>query len=779
MRLAVALRGHLLQRHSLAEVGRSLGVGDKGTILHNYRGKRRADLTGNYLLWEAYKSYARNDNDMNRNIFNKLMPEFPQPERRIMDRVMRCAMVPKFKVDTPMLEQHLLDIRKERAQLLTSAGITEAGELRSTAKFQNLLVQRGVEIVRKPSVTDPSRTIPAFSKTDQFMADLLQHEDPTVQALAAARLGVRSTIEETRTVRLLSIAKLDWPGYCDGNLPVPLKYAGAHTHRLSGDWSCNLQNLPSGRGGKVSKLRKALCAPPGHKVVVADKSQVECIAEGQLVLTEQGPKAIQNVQLTDRVWDGTEFVSHEGVVFKGIQTVISYQGLTATPEHVVYPASDPAKEGVPLSIAATLGLDIQTANRAHAVRQTQVRSSVMSRLQDLWRTGHKISVQGRENLSAMGAGKLVAPFLRWAGDRPHRQRRTLRTGQFATVNTAGECQQPDYYGLGDDAFRHQIGAGGFQAAIPGVRLWSRSNPASGQARTDRRTDNSALQDQLPKKAKVYDIVNAGPRHRFMVSGVIVSNCRITAYICGQEDLLQLFRDRADPYAAMASRIFGFEVDKTKHPVHRFIGKSATLGLGYGCGHERFNAMVISSARMLGVDLGTTWDEGMARHAVKVYRLANPRIVFAWKRLDGILATTWCHGVPPVMQFGPVNIGHGYVEGPGDLKMHYGKPRFDAETQEFLFDYAGRTHKMYGAKMLENIVQFLARTNTMHDALRISDRGYPFQMQSHDELIWIVPDDKVDDCLETALREMRRAPMWAPGLPLDAEGGFGQSYGDVK
>jgi DNA polymerase len=211
LRLAVALRGHLLQRHSLAEVGRGLGVGTKGTILESARGKRRADMVGDPEYWRAYQEYAINDNAINRAIFLKLMPEFPASERRIMDRVLRCAVVPRFVVDRNLLEGHLIDIRNEKARLLQEAGITDAGELRSTAKFEKLLREHGVEIQYKPSTTDPNRQIPAFSKTDKFMADLQCHEDPAVQALAAARLNVRSTIEETRTERLLSIANLEWP----------------------------------------------------------------------------------------------------------------------------------------------------------------------------------------------------------------------------------------------------------------------------------------------------------------------------------------------------------------------------------------------------------------------------------------------------------------------------------------------------------------------------------------------------------------------------------------
>src|SRR5207253_7168150 len=77
-----------------------------------------------------------------------------------------------------------------------------------------------------------------------------------------------TTIEETRCKKLLSIASLPWSA--ESLMPVPLKYAGAHTHRLSGDWRLNMQNLPRG-----STLRKSLVAPIGSSVIVADLAQIE------------------------------------------------------------------------------------------------------------------------------------------------------------------------------------------------------------------------------------------------------------------------------------------------------------------------------------------------------------------------------------------------------------------------------------------------------------------------------------------------------------------------
>lgn len=63
---------------------------------------------------------------------------------------------------------------------------------------------------------------------------------------------------------------------------------------------------------------------------------LSCIAEGELVLTDRGLVPIEQVTLEHRVWDGECWVSHEGVVYKGRKEVVSYEGLTATPDHLVW-----------------------------------------------------------------------------------------------------------------------------------------------------------------------------------------------------------------------------------------------------------------------------------------------------------------------------------------------------------------------------------------------------------------------------------------------------------
>jgi DNA polymerase len=103
----------------------------------------------------------------------------------------------------------------------------------------------------------------AFSKTDEGFKALLEHEDTRVQAVVAARLGTKSTIEETRTERFIGIATR-------GPMPVPLRYYAAHTGRWGGDDKINLQNLQ-----RTSPLKKAILAPFGMVMIDSDSSQIE------------------------------------------------------------------------------------------------------------------------------------------------------------------------------------------------------------------------------------------------------------------------------------------------------------------------------------------------------------------------------------------------------------------------------------------------------------------------------------------------------------------------
>ena len=210
MGLVRCLRGHLLKGVSLETVAAHFHLQAKGHTIAQVKGMRRAQIMGQPVLWKAFKEYCAHDVELTWQIFNLLAPEMPRTEFRVMDLVLRCAVTPVFHADIPLLERHLQEVAAEKERLLVEAG-ADKGDLMSTEKFKQLLVARGIEIEYKPSPSNPEIMNPCFAKTDQFMTDLLENDDTVVQALAAARLGVRSTIEESRCQRLLSIAGLKWP----------------------------------------------------------------------------------------------------------------------------------------------------------------------------------------------------------------------------------------------------------------------------------------------------------------------------------------------------------------------------------------------------------------------------------------------------------------------------------------------------------------------------------------------------------------------------------------
>jgi DNA polymerase len=190
---------------------------------------------------------------------------FPKKEIQLIDLTLRMFTEPTLRLDKDLLQQHLDDVRLRKEKLLTDANINKE-DLMSNPKFAEVLRSFGVEPPMKESPATGQPTF-AFAKNDEDFKALMEHPDERVQAAVAARIGAKSTLEETRTERFIGIAER-------GLMPVPLKYYAAHTGRWGGSDNLNLQNLPS-RGADAGKLKKAILAPEGFKIIDADSSQIE------------------------------------------------------------------------------------------------------------------------------------------------------------------------------------------------------------------------------------------------------------------------------------------------------------------------------------------------------------------------------------------------------------------------------------------------------------------------------------------------------------------------
>ena len=252
------------------EVGGSLkalteryGIGEKGTEVVNAMGLRREDFPDDQL--DRYGDYCVNDVELTYKLFSIMGKDFPKQELKLIDLTLRMFIEPILELDLGLLEEHLEEVKDRKEKLLTEAGVDKA-DLMSNPKFAELLKSQGVEPPTKVSPTTGKETF-AFAKSDEEFKALAEHESDTVQALVAARLGTKSTLEETRTQRFIDIAKR-------GTLPVPVRYYAAHTGRWGGDDKINLQNLPS-RGPNAKKLKSSIVAPEGHMIIDADSAQIE------------------------------------------------------------------------------------------------------------------------------------------------------------------------------------------------------------------------------------------------------------------------------------------------------------------------------------------------------------------------------------------------------------------------------------------------------------------------------------------------------------------------
>ena len=260
--MARAIHGSEIS-NSLASLVSHYGLGEKGTEVLDALAKKRGDFSPEDL--SRYGDYCINDVDLTYRLFNVLIPHFKKTELKLIDITIRMFSEPVLQLNLPLLEQHLEDVRTRKERLLAAVQ-QDRESLMSNQKFAELLKKCNVVPPTKISPTTGKETL-ALAKSDEGFKALADHPDVRVQALVAARLGNKSTLEETRTERFIAIAKR-------GEMPVPLQYYAAHTGRWGGTDKINLQNLPS-RGENKNKLKTAIMAPKGYVLIDSDSSQIE------------------------------------------------------------------------------------------------------------------------------------------------------------------------------------------------------------------------------------------------------------------------------------------------------------------------------------------------------------------------------------------------------------------------------------------------------------------------------------------------------------------------
>lgn len=777
---------------SLAVLAKHYELGVKGDEVVNAKGLRRADFPADQLT--RYGEYCKNDVALTYQLFRRMGEGFPAIELKLIDLTVRMFSEPVLRIDPQVLHLRLKDIQNKQNELLKSLGSVDKDQLMSNPKFADVLTMLGVTPPMKVSPTTGKETY-AFSKTDEGLKALLEHEDYRVQAVVAARLGVKSTLEETRTKRFIEIAYR-------GNLPVPLRYYAAHTGRWGGDDKLNLQNIPRG-----SPLKKAIVAPPGYVFLDSDSSQIEartlawlagqndlvksfedgedvykimasaiygkpiaditkderfmgkttilgCIAEGTLVLSESGWKPIELVTLADKLWDGEEWVCHQGLQNSGIKETLNLCGIWLTPDHKVWSgtqwleaqflahdastlsrALDTAAANLPLQ--ATYGVQGEGWRRslcdATATATTTPWTNIISKISEALdahsapRLQQALNGIGCIQMQCQATNTALAYSIGWLQPlpavipQPIKRTHTTGVAAYQCINS-GATNELRFF----DTFKHWMG--GIVQSLKWIESMSTvtMNPATSDlcraAKTSKTSDELLT---LRRKLQTYDLAYSGPRNRYVVlteqGPVIVHNC------------------------------------------------------GYGMGAKKFRAQLKNS----NVEIG----EGEAERIVNTYRDTYPHIVQLWKdshkALDAILGDQYT-------ELGPNKVlkiyGRNGIRLPNGLYLKYPNLRKvkNNNKEEYVYDTKRGKQtvetRIYGGKVVENVCQALARIIIGEQMLMVAKK-YKVVMTVHDAIGCIVPKAEADLAKEYVELCMRLRPEWATELPLNCEAGYGLSYGD--
>lgn len=246
--------------------------------------------------------------------------------------------------------------------------------------------------------------------------------------------------------------------------------------------------------------------------------------------------------------------------------------------------------------------------------------------------------------------------------------------------------------------------------------------------------------------------------------------RVTAWVSGEQWVLDTFAKGGDIYCVTASRMFGVEV--TKHGPHgnlRQPGKVAVLACGYGGGPAAFDSMA--------KNYGLSFTDQEKETYVRQWRRANPHTVNLWSVVERAAVAAIETGKTIAINRGirmRKKYGMLFVQLPSGRVIAYPRVRVTDtyKGQSISYERMNQTTKKWesastwGGKLVENIVQAIARDILCVVMLKAEERGHKIVFHVHDEIIVDSPDPNALKDIEAIFSE----PIpWAPGLPLKGAG----------
>lgn len=260
-----------------------------------------------------------------------------------------------------------------------------------------------------------------------------------------------------------------------------------------------------------------------------------------------------------------------------------------------------------------------------------------------------------------------------------------------------------------------------------------------------------------------------PNHRFIVADFSAIEARVLSWLAGEQWRLDTFRNGGDIYCASASQMFRVPVEK--HGVNGHLrqkGKISELACGYG-------GSVGALKNMGAVEMGVPEDE--LQGLINDWRNANPHIVKLWTEVGNTAMKAIKEKT--IVSLGKLVFmyerGILFIRLPSGRRLSYIKPRigtnrFGGDSITYMGVGASKKWERletFGGKLVENIVQAIARDLLASAMMNVANAGYNIVFHLHDEIIAEAPDGQgsVDEmCMLMSIN-----PDWADGIPLSADG----------
>ena len=272
---------------------------------------------------------------------------------------------------------------------------------------------------------------------------------------------------------------------------------------------------------------------------------------------------------------------------------------------------------------------------------------------------------------------------------------------------------------------------------------------------------------------------AEPDKLVYVADLSQIEARLNAWLSGQTNLVEAFRNGEDIYSQFASKLLNRHVDRKRNPEDKTagnLGKTSILGLGYQMGAAKFKDTLAKGPMGAAPIL---IDEATAYRYVNTYRATYSHIAHNWdvaqRHLIGMCQSDYA------ADWGPLKVVHQRVILPNGLCLNY--PNLDYELDEHtgqaqLSYWNGKfMKKIYGGAFVENVVQALAFVLIKEQLLAVLHQmpEMRYAMQVHDENIFVGPSQGAKERMAQLIHIMSQPPSWATDLPVAAEGGFAQNY----